>query len=131
MMTDPIADLLVRIQNSGMRGYEVVSVPASKVKERILRVLKSEGFITDFSPEDGQRHPTFQVRLRYVEEGQPMITGMRRVSKPGLRVYVGKRQVGRVKGGLGISILSTSQGIKTDHECRAAGLGGELLCQVW
>lgn len=131
MMTDPISDLLVRIQNGGKRGYETVKVPVSKLKGKLLGILKAEGFIVDFGEEPGAVHPTFLVRLRFLEEGQPIVTGMRRISKPGLRVYVGKQEVDRVQGGLGIAILSTSKGIMTDHECRAAGIGGEVLCQVW
>lgn len=131
MMTDPISDLLVRIQNGGRRGYETVKVPASKLKGKILGILKAEGFIVDFGEEQGAVHPTFLVHLRYLGEGHHIVTGMRRVSKPGLRVYVGKREVERVKGGLGISILTNSKGMMTDKECRAAGVGGEVLCQVW
>ena len=131
MMSDPLSDLIVRIKNGGMRGFETVPIPASTLKKRILEVLKSEGFIEDFSEESVEGHPSFLVRLRYIQEGQPIITGMRRVSKSSLRVYVGKREISRVKGGLGISILSTSKGIMTDSACRAAGIGGEVLCQVW
>ena len=131
MMTDPVADLLVRIQNAGKRGHESLVVPASKLKGEMLRVLKEEGFITSYEPETVEGHPHFQIRLRYLAEGQPMITGMKRVSRPGLRVYVGKRDIGRVRGGMGISILSTSKGIMTDRQCRAAETGGEVLCQVW
>ncbi len=114
-----------------MRGHDDVSIPVSKLKGQILRVLKAEGFIGNFVEDTKDAHPAFRVRLRYVTEGQLMITGMRRISKPGLRVYVGKRKVPRVRGGMGISILSTSQGIMTDKESRAAGIGGEVLCQVW
>lgn len=131
MMTDPVADLLVRIKNAGKRGHESLVVPASKLKGEMLRVLKEEGFITSYEPETVEGHPHFQIRLRYLAEGQPMITGMKRVSRPGLRVYVGKRDIGRVRGGMGISILSTSKGIMTDRQCRAAETGGEVLCQVW
>ncbi len=131
MMTDPIADLLVRIQNAAQRGHETLVVPASKLKGEMLRVLKEEGFITSYEAETIEGHPHFQIRLRYITEGEPMITGMKRVSRPGLRVYVGKRDIGRVWGGMGISILSTSKGLMTDRQCRAAETGGEVLCQVW
>lgn len=131
MMTDPIADLLVRIRNAGRRGHETLTVPASKLKGGILRVLKAEGFINDYENQVVEGHPAFRVHLRYVAEGQPMITGLRRVSKPGLRVYVGKRDITRVRGGMGIAILSTSKGVMTDRESRAENIGGEVLCQVW
>jgi small subunit ribosomal protein S8 len=131
MMTDPIADLLVRIQNAGERGHTSVTIPASKLKAEILRVLKSEGFIADFESTSVEGHPSLNVQLRYVAEGQPVITGMRRVSKPGRRVYVGRRDVTPVMGGMGLSILSTSKGVMTDQESRRANLGGEVLCEVW
>ena len=131
MVTDPIADLLVRIQNGVSRGHPSVTVPASKLKGEILRVLKSEGFITEYERTAVDGHPALQIRLRYVAEGQPVITGMRRVSKPGRRVYVGRRDVTPVMGGMGLSIISTSKGLMTDHESRRANLGGEVLCEVW
>lgn len=131
MMSDPLSDLIVRIKNGAMRGFNTVKTPASTLRKRVLEVLKSEGFIANFTEESVDGHPVFLVQLRYIQEGQPMITGMKRISKPSLRVYVGKGEIGRVKGGLGISILSTSKGIMTDQSCRAAGIGGEVLCQVW
>lgn len=131
MMTDPVGDLLVRIKNAAARGHDTLLVPASSLKGEVLRVLKEEGFITSYEAETVEGHPQFQIRLRYITEGQPMITGMKRVSRPGLRVYVGKRDIGRVRGGMGISILSTSKGVMTDRQCRAAETGGEVLCQVW
>ena len=103
----------------------------SKLKGEILRVLRAEGFIGDYEMVTTDGHGNFRVRLRYVTEGQPMITGMRRVSKPGLRVYVGTRKISRVRGGMGVSVLSTSQGVMTDQQSRAAHIGGEVLCQVW
>jgi small subunit ribosomal protein S8 len=131
MMTDPIADLLIRVKNAAQRGHETVLIPASKLKGEILRVLNEEGFISGYELETVEGHPALRVRLRYITEGQPMITGMRRVSKPALRVYVGKGKVSRVRGGMGISILSTSKGVMTDRQSRAANTGGEVLCQVW
>ncbi len=131
MTNDPIGDLLIRIRNAGQRGRETVVIPTSKLKGEILRVLKSEGFIGDYETDTVDGHRSFRVRLRYVTEGQPMITGMRRVSKPGLRVYVGTRNISRVRGGMGVSILSTSKGVMTDAQSRAANTGGEVLCQVW
>ena len=131
MVTDPIAELLVRIQNAAGRGHASVSVPASKLKADILRVLKTEGFINEYEKTAVEGHPTLQVQLRYVAEGQPVITGMRRISRPGRRVYVGRRDVKAVMGGMGLAIISTSKGLMTDHESRRANLGGEVLCEVW
>jgi small subunit ribosomal protein S8 len=131
MVTDPIADLLVRIQNAAGRGHAAVSVPASKLKADVLRVLKAEGFINEYEQTTVDGHPALQVQLRYVAEGQPVITGMRRVSRPGRRVYVGRRDVKAVMGGMGLAIISTSRGLMTDHESRRANLGGEVLCEVW
>jgi small subunit ribosomal protein S8 len=131
MMTDPIADLLVRIQNGARRGHETVTVPASKLKKELLRVMQSEGFIAGYESATTDGHPAFRVQLRYVGEGKPVITGMSRVSKPGKRVYAGKRNVKSVMGGMGLSILSTSKGLRTDQEARKASLGGEVLCYIW
>ena len=131
MVTDPIADLLVRIQNAAGRGHASVSVPASKLKAEVLRVLKAEGFINEFEKTTVGGHAALQIQLRYVAEGQPVITGMRRVSKPGRRVYVGRRDVNAVMAGMGLSIISTSKGLMTDQESRRANLGGEVLCEVW
>ena len=130
-MTDPIADLLNRIRNAAERGHETLIVPASKLKADVLRVLKTEGFITEFERTEEGGHPALRIQLRYVGEGQSIITGLRRISKPGRRVYVGCRDVAPVMGGMGLAILSTSKGVMTDQECRRAGLGGEVLCQVW
>lgn len=131
MVTDPIADLLIRIQNGARRGHDTVSVPASKLKAEVLRVLKAEGFITDYERALSGGHPSLQVRLRYIGDGQPIITGMRRISKPGKRVYVGRRNIKPVRAGMGVSILSTSKGVMTDQESKRASLGGEVLCHVW
>jgi len=108
-----------------------VTIPASKLKREVLRVLEAEGFIqgVESATEDG--HPVLKVQLRYVAEGQPMITGMERVSKPGRRVYVGTKDIPRVRNGIGMAILSTSKGLMTDQASRKAGLGGEVLCSVW
>ncbi len=130
-MTDPIADLLIRIQNGAKRGHETVTAPASKLKTEVLRVLKAEGFISGYEQISVDGLPTLRIQLRYVGERQPMITALRRVSRPGKRVYVGRRNVVRVRSGMGLSILSTSKGVMTDQASRRAGLGGEVLCQVW
>jgi small subunit ribosomal protein S8 len=131
MVTDPIADLLTRIRNAVRRGHETALVPASKLKSEILRVLKSEGFVGGFDRVEGKGISVLKIQLRYVSEGRPIITGMRRISKPGRRVYIGRRNVNQVMGGMGLAILSTSRGVMTDHECRRAGLGGEVLCHIW
>lgn len=131
MMTDPIADLLIRIRNGAVRGLDTISMPASKVKKELLRVLKSEGFIQDFEPATQDGHPTLRVRLRYIAEGQPVITVLERISKPGCRRYIGYRDIKPIRGGMGVSILSTSKGIMTDQDSRRAQLGGEVLCRVW
>ena len=131
MMTDPIADLLVRIKNAGQRGHASLAVPASKLKAEILRVLRQEGFIRGFERQDADGLPVLRIDLRYVTEGQPVIVGLRRISKPGRRVYVGVRDNTPVMGGMGVAILSTSRGVMTDHESRRTGIGGEVLCHVW
>src|SRR5579884_2765245 len=115
MMTDPIADMLTRIQNGLSRGHATVTVPASRLKAEILRVLKAEGFIGGYDREEVESHPVLRVQLRYVGEGQPVITALRRVSKPGKRVYVGRRNLNQVLSGMGLSIVSTSKGVMTDQ----------------
>jgi small subunit ribosomal protein S8 len=131
MVTDPIGDLLVRLRNGARRHHEVVTVPASKLKREVLKVLQAEGFIQGVEPAVEDGHPVLKIQLRYVGEGQSMITGMERISKPGCRVYVGTKDISKVRNGIGVSILSTSKGIMTDRESRHAGLGGEVLCSVW
>lgn len=131
MMTDPIADLLVRLRNGMQRGHESVTLPASKLKGEILRVMKAEGFITDYEKVEEDGHPRFRVQLRYVSEGRPVITGASRISKPGKRVYAGRRSVRPVMGGMGVAIVSTSKGLLTDQEARRDNLGGEVLLQIW
>jgi small subunit ribosomal protein S8 len=131
MITDPIADLLVRIGNAGRRRHDVVKVPASKVKRQILNILGKEGFIQGYGEMEEDGHPFFSVQLRYVEQERPMITGMRRISKPGRRVYIGRDDVPKVRNGIGVAIISTSKGLMTDSESRRSGLGGEVLCSVW
>lgn len=131
MITDPIADLLVRLGNAARRRQDVVKVPASKLKRQILNILGKEGFILGFGEDKEKGHPVFSVQLRYVDESRPMITGMRRVSKPGRRVYVGRDEVPKVRNGIGLAVISTSKGLMTDSDSRRAGLGGEVLCAVW
>ncbi len=130
-MTDPIADMLTRIRNAIMVRHDSVQVPASKVKLAIAKILKEEGFITDFEVVKGKPHRMIKVQLRYLENNKPAISGMKRMSKPGLRLYVHKREIPRVYGGLGIAILSTSQGLRTGQQAWHQKSGGELLCYVW
>jgi small subunit ribosomal protein S8 len=131
IVTDPIADMLTRIRNALMVRHDSVLVPASKIKLAIARILKEEGFITDYEVVRGKPHRTIKIQLRYLEDNKPVISGLKRVSKPGLRVYVQKREIPRVYGGLGISILSTSKGVRTGQEAWRQGFGGEVLCYIW
>jgi len=130
-VSDPIADMLTRIRNAVMARHEHVLVPASKIKLSIARILKEEGFITDYEVVRGKPHRVIKIHLKYTDDNQPVISGLERVSKPGLRVYVGRKEIPRVYGGLGIAIVSTSKGVKTGHQAWRQGIGGELLCYVW
>lgn len=130
-MTDPIADMLTRIRNGLMARHDSVVVPASKVKEAIARVLKEEGFIRDYeSFSDGLRR-YLRIHLAYRDGREPIITGLKRVSKPGLRVYVQQREIPRVYGGLGIALLSTPQGVMTGQDAWRRHTGGEIICYIW
>ena len=128
-MTDPIADLLTRIRNGQKAGKSHVNVPASRIKEAILAVLKDEGFIGEFRSESVDNKPTLVVELKYFD-GRPVIETLQRVSKPGRRIFRGKDELPRVIGGLGVAIVSTSGGVMSDREARAKGQGGEVLCVV-
>ncbi len=132
VMTDPIADLLTRIRNGLMRRQERVDIPHSKIKWEVVRLLKAEGFISNavVVKEEG-RFPVIRVGLKYLGEYQPVISGLERVSRPGRRVYVRVEDVPAVKGGLGLAVVSTPQGLMTDRESRRRRLGGEVLCYVW
>ncbi|MFQ5880142.1 MAG: 30S ribosomal protein S8 [Dehalococcoidia bacterium] len=130
-MTDPIADMLTRIRNALAARHESVVVPASKVKEAIARVLKEEGFIRDYQPFTDAPRRYLRIHLAYHDGREPVISGLKRVSKPGLRVYVQRREVPRVYGGLGIALISTPQGVMTGQEASRRNLGGEVLCYVW
>jgi small subunit ribosomal protein S8 len=130
-MTDPIADLLTRIRNGNQARKERVDVPWSRLKEALVRVLVTEGFLRD-STIVGEGHGrALRVVLKYDDERRPVITGIRRVSRPSLRVYVGKESIPAVRGGLGVNVLSTPAGILVDREAKQRGVGGELLCAVW
>ncbi|MBI2860063.1 MAG: 30S ribosomal protein S8 [Chloroflexi bacterium] len=130
-VTDPIADMLTRIRNAIMARHHQVLLPASKMKLALARILKEEGFIADYEVLRGKPERAIKIHLKYVEDSKPAITGLQRVSKPGLRVYVQRSEIPRVYGGLGVAIVSTSKGVKTGHQAWRMGLGGELLCYVW
>ncbi len=130
-MTDPIADMLTRIRNAIMVRHDSVLVPASKIKLSIAKILKEEGFITDYEVVKGKPHREIKVQLRYLDNKKPAIAGLKRISKPGLRVYVQKKEIPRVYGGMGIAILSTSSGLRTGQQAWRQGAGGELLCYIW
>jgi len=130
-MTDPIADMLARIRNASTAFHDEVEIPASKIKENIARILADEGFVDGFEVANGNGHPTIKIRLRYTEERERVISGIRRISKPGRRVYRGASELPRVLGGLGVAIVSTSQGVMTDKQARQARVGGEILAYIW
>jgi len=130
-MTDPIADMLTRIRNATMVKHETVEIPGSKIKLAIADILKSEGFIKEFEFKKDNKQGMIRVYLKYGPNREKVITGLKRISKPGLRVYAPKDQLPKVLGGLGIAIISTSQGIMTDKAARKAGAGGEVLCYIW
>lgn len=131
MLTDPIADMLTRIRNALGQRHSKVDVPASRLKSEIARILKNEGYILNFKDaEDGARK-LIRIYLKYTQTNEPVISRIERVSKPGRRVYVGSREVPRVLGGLGVNILTTPRGVMTGVQARQAGVGGEILCQVW
>ena len=130
-MTDPIADMLTRVRNASSAMHDEVEIPASKIKESIARILADEGFVTGFEVDTANGHPKIKIRLSYTEERERVISGIRRISKPGRRVYRGAQELPRVLGGLGIAIISTSQGLMTDKQARQAKVGGEVLAYVW
>lgn len=130
-MTDPIADMLTRIRNAKQRKHETVNMPLSKLKLEIARILKDEGFIRNYKVGGEAGKEELRIFLKYINEEEPVITDLRRISSPGRRVYVGKDAIPSVKGGLGIAILSTSKGLMTDQKSREIKVGGEVLCYVW
>lgn len=132
MAIDPIADMLTKIRNASKARLESVDIsPVSKLKLEILRILKEEGYILDYKEIETEKFPFIRVYLKYVDNKTPAIAGIRRVSRPGLRIYAKRNDLPRVLGGLGIAIVSTSSGIMTDRKARREGLGGEVLCFVW
>jgi small subunit ribosomal protein S8 len=132
-MTDPIADMLTRIRNANVAFHDDVIMPSSKVKEALAKILVREGYIEDFAVVDDPEHPARKLRIvmKYTPDRKRTISGIRRVSKPGLRVYTKATDVPRVLGGMGIAVLSTNQGLLTDREARQRRVGGEILCHVW
>ncbi|MHB8245205.1 MAG: 30S ribosomal protein S8 [Acidimicrobiales bacterium] len=132
-MTDPIADMLTRIRNANVAMHDTVSMPSSKVKESLASILEREGYIAGFETNDDPVHPgkVLEIKLKYTTERDRVIGGLKRVSKPGLRIYARADRLPRVLGGLGVAVLSTSQGLMTDREARQAKVGGEVLCHVW
>ena len=130
-VSDPIADMLTRIRNAIMARHDFVLIPTSKMKLAIARILKAEGFINDYEVLRGKPHRVIKIHLRYDEQNQPVLSGLERVSKPGLRVYTERKEISRVYGGLGIAILSTPKGVMTGQQAWRQRVGGELLCNVW
>jgi small subunit ribosomal protein S8 len=131
MMTDPIADMLARIRNAGLARLAEARCPTSRLKLAVARVLEQEGFLSGVQVEAREGRPELVLSIRYRGEGRSVIDGLRRVSRPGRRVYVGAKQIPRVRNGLGVAILSTSRGVLSDRAAREASIGGEVLCEVW
>ena len=129
--TDPIADMLTRIRNANSAKHKTVDVPASKMKTAIAEILFKEGYIKSFEVINNENQGIIRITLKYDEKGARVIDGIKRISKPGLRVYAGKEELPRVLNGLGTAIISTSKGLKTDKEAREAGMGGEVLAYIW
>ena len=130
-MTDPVADFLTRLRNANNAHHESLSLPSSKLKETIAQILKSEGYIADYKVEDARVGKTLSITMKYGKNNETSIAGIKRVSKPGLRVYAKSTELPRVLGGLGIAILSTSSGLLTDRQASKKGVGGEVLAYVW
>lgn len=130
-MTDPIADMLTRIRNANTVGHETVEIPASKMKKAIAEILKEEGYIADFEMIEDDKQGMIKVTMKYGSNKERVISGIKKISKPGLKVYAKANEVPKVLGGLGIAIISTSKGIVSDKEARKLGVGGEVICYVW
>ena len=131
MMTDPIADMLTRIRNASAANKKTVEIPASNIKKSIAEILLNEGYITKVDFKEDDKQGIIKITLKYTPEKEKVIAGIKRISKPGLRVYAGSDEVPKVLNGLGTAIISTSKGLLTDKEARKAGVGGEVLCYVW
>lgn len=130
-MTDPIADMLTRIRNANVAGHPVVDIPASKMKKSIAGILKEEGYIDNFEVVEDSKQGTIKVTLKYGAEKERVISGIKKISKPGLKTYAKASDIPKVLGGLGIAIISTSKGVISDKEARKLGVGGEVICYVW
>lgn len=130
-MTDPVADLLTRIRNGLSSKKAAVELPSSKLKVEVVKILKEEGYISNFKVTEDEKQGVLKVDLKYGADGRPTITGIQKVSRPGLRIYVGSGDIKPVLGGLGVAILSTSRGVMTDLTARKEHVGGEILCKVW
>ena len=131
MMTDPMADMLTRIRNANMIKAEKVDMPASKLKLEVTKILKEKGFIKGYKILKDRKQGVLRISLKYTANGEKLISGLKKISKPGRRVYVDKEKIPVVIGGFGIAILSTSKGVLTDESCRHRGIGGEVLCYIW
>ena len=130
-MTDPVADFLTRIRNAILAAHETVEIPSSKLKREMARILDEQGYIEGYEVQPGQPGERILVRLKYTENRTSVISGLRRVSRPGQRTYVDAKHIPKVLGGMGTTIMSTSRGVMTGHEARAAGVGGEVVAEVW
>lgn len=131
MMTDPVADMLTRVRNALAVGHDQVSMPSSRFKEHVAQILADEGFIDRYDVAEAQPGRSLTIALRYGDRREPAIKGLRRISKPGHRIYRGAGHLPRVQGGLGVAVVSTSQGLLPDREARRRRLGGEIVCEVW
>jgi small subunit ribosomal protein S8 len=131
VMTDPVADMLTRVRNASSVHHNTVDIPASKMKLELARILKDEGFVREYEVINNSKPSVIRIFLKYGPQKEKVISGIKRISKPGLRVYAGKDEVPKVLGGLGCAILSTSEGILTDKQCRQKGIGGEVICYIW
>lgn len=130
-LTDPVADFLTRVRNAIRAKHQKLDVPASRLKTEIARILKEEGYIANYKATDETGHPVLRVYLKYGPNNEAVIRDLQRVSRPGCRVYLGRDQIRRVQGGLGISIMTTPKGVMTGRQARREGIGGEILCEVW
>ncbi len=130
-MTDPIADMLTRIRNANVVKHETVDVPASNIKKELARILLEEGFVRGYDVIEDGKQGIIRIQLKYGQTGERVISGLKRISKPGMRVYAAKHEIPRVLNGLGISVISTSKGILTDKQARKENVGGEVICYVW
>lgn len=131
MLTDPIADMLTRVRNALSALHDVVEMPSSALKQRVVEVLVDEGYLTGYELVESSDHPTLRVNLKYDDDRRPAIAGVERVSRPGRRVYVPADRIPKVRGGMGTTVLSTSRGVITGHTARRLGIGGEVICSVW